>query len=180
MYQQQVQLLGNPLTLKVSNPDVNQSCNIIGIDNNGEGKSLYVYNVVADALESNKRNIEDLIKEYERQTNIAFKVLIALSDGVIWVLTTVMSIFTSIFGGVGGAGIYGIMFVLIILALLAIAWIYALMVILPLMAISYGTRLWLEQVSKKAIEQLSRDAREVARKSLKGTQDSLQLPENNS
>ncbi|CCI20529.1 hypothetical protein MICAF_780016 [Microcystis aeruginosa PCC 9807] len=91
-----------------------------------------------------------------------------------------MNIFTSIFGGVGGAGIYGIMFVLIILALLAIAWIYALMVILPLMAISYGTRLWLEQVSKKAIEQLSRDAREVARKSLKGTQDSLQLPENNS
>jgi hypothetical protein len=39
--------------------------------------------------------------------------------------------------------------------------------------------MWLEQVSKKAIEQLSRDARDVARQSLKGTQDSLQLPEDN-
>lgn len=179
MYQQQVQLLGNPLTLKVSNPDINQSCNIIGIDNNGEGKSLYVYNVVADALESNKRNIEDLIKEYERRTNFVLKALIMLSDAVVWILATVMNIVTSIFGGVGGAGLYGIIFVLIILALLAMAWIYALMVILPLMAISYGTRMWLEQVSKKAIEQLSRDAREVARKSLKGTQAPLQLPEDN-
>ncbi len=88
-------------------------------------------------------------------------------------IVTIVDIVTSIFGGVSGFGLYGIMFILLILVFLVMLSVYALVIILALMAISYGTRLWLEKITKQATEQLTRDAREVGRKYLQSNQPKL-------
>ncbi len=83
MYQETIELLGNELTIKVIDTNEQNLYKIMGINENGEGTTLYSYDSQTDSLESNKREIEDLVSEYERRTNVILKALIMLSDSVI-------------------------------------------------------------------------------------------------
>ncbi len=85
-----------------------------------------------DAFQPNKKEIDELVSEYERRTGRFLKALILISDGVVWVVETFMGIVSGIFGNIWGAGLIGIVIVLAILFALLVVWVYALFIIVPL------------------------------------------------
>lgn len=164
VYEEAVQVLGIPLTLKISTSEEINVLNVIGISENGEARHLYIYLSNIDAIQPNKKEINDLIDEYGRRSGKLWKFLIITSDAFIWIINTFMNIATGIFGNIGGFGIIGIMIVLGILLALLMLWIYALVIIIPLMAISYGMRLWLDKTKERATRTLSKEAWAAAKR----------------
>lgn len=163
-YDEKSQLLGIDLTLKMRKTEDPNVFQIIAITEDGEIKVLYTYNSEIDGLLPNKAGINDLADEYARRVGTSIKVLIAVSDGVIWCIQTVLNGVTSIFGGFWAFGLFGIVVLLVILASMAVLWIYAVLIVGPLMALSYGLRLWLQKKRELATRELSRNSLEFARR----------------
>ncbi len=172
-YEENVKVLGVPLKLKLSESGTNNALNILGVTVDGEARHLYVYISDIDAIKPNKREVNELVSEYDSQTGAVLKILIAISDALVWVVNQIMSIITAIFGNIRGSGIFGIVIVLVILYVLLMLWVYALCIIIPLMAISYGTRIWLGKRKEIAIKQLSRDARKLAKQCIKNKESAV-------
>jgi len=157
------EVLGIPITLKMLMESTNEFT-IIVVRDDGEFHKLFTYIADIDALKANKVEVSKLADDYARQVNKALKVVILGSDGIIWFVTNAMNFTSSMFGGLTGFGLVGIVVVVMIGLTLATLWMYALVIIGTLMAISFSLKAWLNHKREIAIRQLSRNSLEFARR----------------
>jgi hypothetical protein len=163
MYEENISLLGKPLTMKIMDTVQNDIYSVLAVTKDGDGWALGSYIATVDAVDLDKPKVIELVDEYRHQTGGALKIVILLADGVIWIVNTFMSIITTVFGGLGGFGLVGIAVVLGILAMMVMVWVYALMIIIPFAVIAYGAKTWLKKTHEEGVRSISRSARELGK-----------------
>jgi hypothetical protein len=162
-YTETSEVLGIPITLKMAMHSKDEFT-ILAIRDDGEFHNLFMYRADIDALQADKAEVNKLADEYARQVNNTLKGIIAVSDAIVWFITSVMGFVSSMFGGFTGFGLIGIVIVLVIVLTIATLWVYAFFIVGPLMAISFGLKAWLNKKREKAVKQLSRNSLEFARR----------------
>jgi hypothetical protein len=162
-YSETSEVLGIPITLKMIMHD-KTDFTILAVKDDGEYHNLFTYKADIDALQADKEEVNKLADDHARQVNNILKGVIIVSDGIVWLITTVLSTLSHMFGGFVGFGLIGILVVLAIIISVAALWIYAFFIIGPLMAISFGLKSWLNKKKEVAIKQLSRNALDFARR----------------
>jgi membrane protein implicated in regulation of membrane protease activity len=163
MYEQEMTLLGKSLTLKVIDTDRIDTYNVLAVTKDGDGYILGSYIATIDAVSLDKPKVIELVDEYRHQTGGALKFVIVVSDAIIWVVNTFMSILTSVFGGIGGFGLIGIAVVLGVLFMILMVWVYALTIIIPFAVLAYGAKIWLQKTHEEGIRSISRTSRELGK-----------------
>ena len=106
-YTETSEVLGIPITLKMLMQSENEFT-IIAIKDDGEFHKLFTYMADIDALEADKAEVSKIADDYARQVNKTLKAVIVVSDGVVWFVTNVMDLISSMFGGLAGFGLIGI------------------------------------------------------------------------
>jgi membrane protein implicated in regulation of membrane protease activity len=164
MYEESMVLLGRPLIIKIMDTAQSDIYNVLAVTRDGDGHALGSYIANVDAVDLNKPKVIQVVDEYRHLTGGGLKVLVLVSDAVIWVVNTFLGILTTVFGGIGGFGLIGIAVMLGVLAMIMMMWMYALVIIIPFSIIAYCSKAWLQKTHEEGVRSISRNAREIGKR----------------
>lgn len=152
-------VFGQRIILRLGTPLVTgeKTASVIGIKG-AAWSQVFTYDPIARVMNTDRDALANVIDSCPSATNVVLGFFIAISDIIVGGVDVIVQVINTVLGSFVGFGLIGVLFVLMLFAFSIMISIYALIIITPILVVSYSLRFWKNKKLKKEAEKLQRAA----------------------